>query len=108
MTTHHITDEHKPALARLQHILEWLQAERARIETEAAHIAAQGQRVESQLVAILMRNYGIDAQAAPFTLDTEAGTITTPDAPASAEPTQEPEPAATPFLARSEPDPEPS
>jgi hypothetical protein len=85
-----IQPEHRPQLARLQHVLEWLQGERARIEAELAHVAAQGQRTEAQLRTVLLRAYGIAPQQ-PFTLDADAGTITVPHA----EPEQ-PEPAAEP------------
>ncbi|HEX9413445.1 MAG TPA: hypothetical protein VF916_08055 [Ktedonobacterales bacterium] len=90
-----IQEEHKPALARAQHVLEWLQGERARLEAEFAQILAQGQREQAKLVAFLGEHYGVDL-AVGFTLDTERGVIVTPDA-AAAEAAPEPAPE-TPFL----------
>lgn len=88
--THHIAPEHLPLLARYQHVLEWLQAEQARIQQEAALVAAQGQRAEAQLRGFLLQRYGI-APTDTFTLDAEAATVTTPDDPPEtpAQPTEE-------------------
>ena len=74
-----IAPNHLPELRRSQHILEWLQSERARVEAEMVTIAQQWQREESKLRTLLAQGYGITGQ---FTLDADAGTITTPgDAP---------------------------
>lgn len=89
-----IQPEHLPALARMQHVLEFLQAEQARLHAELAHVATQGQRAEAELRAFLLHAYGI-APGGAFTLDIEANAITTPDEPGSEPdaPTSEPEPA---------------
>lgn len=80
-----IQDDHKPALARFQHVLEWLAADKVRLETELAHVLSQGQRVERELSAVLAQHYGI-APGQPYALDTEAGRIHT----VHQEPTPEP------------------
>lgn len=74
-----IQPEHLPQLARRQHVLEWLLAERARLEAELQHILNSGQREQDELMAFLQRVYGIRGMM--FTLDAERGVITTPDAP---------------------------
>lgn len=87
-----IQPEHAGQLARMQHVLEWLQAEQARLLAELAHIGKQGQQAHDQLAEVLRAAYGIDLVPG-VTLDTEKGTITTPDS----SPEQQPEP---PFLKR--------
>lgn len=68
-----IQPEHLPQLARSQHILEWLGQERDRVSGELVTIAQQWQREEAKLRSLLAQHYGITG---PFTLDSEAGTVT--------------------------------
>lgn len=94
-----IQPEHQAQLARMQHVLEWLQAERARIEGEYTHVLRQGQQAQAQLGAFLEQAYGLAAHALTgVMLDVEHGVIRTPDA-ATPEPATEPE---SPFLGRGE------
>lgn len=74
-----IQPEHLPHLARHQHVLEWLQGERARLEQELQHVLRQGQEQEQRLAFFLRAAYGLDT--ADYTLDAEQGVITTPDIP---------------------------
>lgn len=68
-------------MARLQHVLEWLQAERARLESELSHVLQAGEREQAKLIALLQHVYGLDAQHVPVTVDVERGVIVTPDEP---------------------------
>jgi len=80
---------HRDQLARQQHILEWLQQERARMEAEYAHVQASTERVQQQLLGFLVQVYGIDP-AQPVTINTERGVLVVPDpAEPSEQPTQE-------------------
>jgi hypothetical protein len=67
---------HKAQLARSQHVMEWLQQERGRVQAEAAILERQWQQEELKLRAFLANSYHITG---PFTLDTDKGTIETPD-----------------------------
>lgn len=80
-----IQPEHLPHLARQQHVLEWLQGERARLEQELRHVLRQGEQQEHILTAFLRSAYDLDAQSTPYTLDVEQGVITTPDIPRAQE-----------------------
>ena len=72
-----IKAEHRPPLARQQHVLEWLQAEAQRLQAELMQVMAQGQREQQKLQAFLQVNYSIAGQG--WTLDAERGVIVTPD-----------------------------
>lgn len=86
-----IEEQHKPALARSQHVLEWLQGEQARLQGELAHVVQAGQREQEKLAAFLRGAYHVEL--VPGTqVDAEKGTITTPD--------PEPEVKESPFLNR--------
>ena len=81
---------HLEQLKQAEHVLTWLQGERARVEQEMVTVAQQWQREESKLRSFLAQVYGIQG---PFTLDTDAGHIVTPDPdpiPAPPEPEEEP------------------
>jgi hypothetical protein len=67
---------HKAQLARSQHVMEWLQQERARVQAEAAILERQWQQEELKLRSFLSQVYNVTGD---FTLDAEAGTIETPD-----------------------------
>jgi hypothetical protein len=71
-----IGTNHIDSLKRSQHILEWLQDERARVESEMVTIAQQWQREETKLRTFLAQTYNITG---PFTLDADAGFIETPE-----------------------------
>lgn len=95
-----IQDDHKKALARYEHVLLWLQGEKARLEAELGHIMEQGQRMQSQLETILLQQYGV-TPGTPYQMDTDAGRITVPHAepapaPAEAEAHPEDDPAPAP------------
>jgi hypothetical protein len=81
MNTQQITPEHLSQFSRSQHVLEWLQSEKDRIQAEMVTVAQQWQREEAKLRSLLSQHYGI---VGPFTLDAEAGTVSTPgDAPSA-------------------------
>lgn len=97
----HITiqPEHLPAMSRLQHVLEWLQSEQARLQVELQAVARAGAQKQAELVAFLQQSYGLDAQHVPWTLDVERGVIVTPDPEAPIPPPTEPEPSPAPSAA---------
>lgn len=74
-----IGDNHKPHLARLQHVAEYFAAERARLEAEMRYVLQAGARAHAELSGFLQQAYGVDAQQSGVQLDTDAGVITTPD-----------------------------
>jgi hypothetical protein len=74
-----IGDNHKPHLARLQHIAEHLQAERARLEAELRYVLNAGNRAQAELLSFIQQVYGVDAQHAGIQIDADAGIITTRD-----------------------------
>lgn len=74
-----IHPDHLGALARMQHVLEHLSGERARLSAELAYIARETERREADVVAFLQRAYGLDAAHVQFSLDTEHGVIVTPE-----------------------------
>ena len=77
-------------LTRMQHVGEHLAAERARLETELRYVAAQAQRLDTDLAARLQHLYGIDASKQRVQLDMARGVIVLPDVtPATAETTVE-------------------
>lgn len=82
MNTQQLAPEHLSQLSRSQHILEWLQEEQARIQAEMVTVVQQWQREEAKLRSLLQQHYGI---VGPFTLDAEAGTVSTPGAAPSAQ-----------------------
>lgn len=92
-----ILAEHKTHVARMQHILEGLASERARLETELRYVLESGQRMQNELVAFLQRAYGIDAARPGVIMDADNGVITEPD-----EAPTEPEPAAEPATTTTE------
>lgn len=72
-----IKAEHRAQLARMQHVLEWLQAEAVRLQAELAHTMAAGQREQGELVSFLAREYGVNTPL--LSLDAERGVFVTAD-----------------------------
>lgn len=79
-----IAEQHRAWLASRQHVLVFLQGERALLEAKLRHTMEQGERVQRELMEFLHRDYGITAVTA---LDAERGVITVPDMPTAPAPT---------------------
>lgn len=93
-----IGDNHRDLVMRYQHVLEWLQRERARLDSELQHVTAQGQRTQAEMLTFLGQTYGVDVRA-PLTIDADRGVIITPDAEPAPEPVAHDQsgPAPTPI-----------
>lgn len=74
-----IGDNHKPYLTRIQHLGEYLNTERARIENEYRCVMGQLQRLDSEFTTFLEQSYHLEPHHMPVTLDTERGVIVTAD-----------------------------
>jgi hypothetical protein len=76
-----IRAEHQQQVARAQHVLEWLQAERARLLSELALVSQQGAREQARVAEFLGQHYGVRGEG--WTLDAERGVVLVPDAEAA-------------------------
>jgi hypothetical protein len=77
-----IGDNHKAYIARQQHVLEWLQQERARLEHDLMHVIESGARVQNEVLAFIGQTYGVSGSP-HLTIDSERGVILVPDEPAA-------------------------
>lgn len=89
-----IADEDREQIARMQHVLEWLQEERARLSDELRVLSSRGQSVQNDLLAFVAARYRIPAGAA-ITFDSARGVLALPDIPAVVVSAPAPSPSAT-------------
>lgn len=75
-----IQEAHKEHIARTQHVLEWLQSERARLSDELRMVSQRGQALQGELLAFIGEHYQIPAGTA-ITFDSARGVLSTPIAP---------------------------
>lgn len=87
-----IGTNHLNYLTRAQHLGEWLQGERVRLEHELRYVITRTQLLDAEIQAFLRGSYGLDAQQNPATIDVERGVIVTPNQQQNEE-VGEPEPA---------------
>jgi hypothetical protein len=78
-----IRAEHQQQVARAQHVLEWLQAERARLLSEFSLVSQQGAREQARMAEFLGQQYGVTGEG--WTLDAERGVVLVPEGQSEAE-----------------------
>ena len=81
-----IGDNHRELVARWQHILEWLQGEQSRLDSERFYIIQKGAAIQQEMLYWLHNVYNTPLDGAGVTVDSARGVIVTPDEDPKAEP----------------------
>lgn len=76
-----IGNNHREQIARWQHTLQWLGAERERLAAEHAYTSVAITRVQTDLLGFVQSAYAL-APGLTITIDADRGVIIVPDPPA--------------------------